>query len=567
VTIVLGIEGTAWNLSAAIVDENDVIAEAVRTYKPASGGIHPREAAQHHAAHVGEVIAEVFSEYEKKGYSKESIDAVAFSKGPGLGPCLRIVGTAARMVSLMLGRPLVGVNHCIAHIEVGIWKTEVEDPITLYVSGANSQVLAYQETAPGIGAYRIFGETLDIGLGNSLDKFARSAGLPHPGGPLVEKYAKSATKYIDMPYTVKGMDFFFSGLSTAATRILNENKSKDGQIDESVLANICHSYQETSFSMAVEVTERALAHTGKNEVLLAGGVGANSRLREMLDDMCRARGAKFYVPEKRFMGDNGAMIAYTGLLMFKAGAILSIDDSFVDACFRPDDVSVTWKSENKIRVDEEIDKMKNGAEAVIRVESKKYGFENSFEIINDETEDMIVKERIQKSYRLPQIDSKIRKERTRTEVRMLTEARRCGVSVPIIYSADAFSIQMERIKGAPLKFVIDDIEMLAETAGTIVGKLHENNIIHGDLTTSNMIYAADEKLYLIDFGLSYSDSGLESKGVDVHVLFQTFDSTHKNPTRLKELFAKGYRKSCKEADSILKRAEEIKMRGRYIEGS
>ena len=566
-TIVLGIEGTAWNLSAAIVDENDVIAEAVRTYKPASGGIHPREAAQHHAAHVGEVIAEVFSEYEKKGYSKESIDAVAFSKGPGLGPCLRIVGTAARMVSLMLGRPLVGVNHCIAHIEVGIWKTEVEDPITLYVSGANSQVLAYQETAPGIGAYRIFGETLDIGLGNSLDKFARSAGLPHPGGPLVEKYAKSATKYIDMPYTVKGMDFFFSGLSTAATRILNENKSKDGQIDESVLANICHSYQETSFSMAVEVTERALAHTGKNEVLLAGGVGANSRLREMLDDMCRARGAKFYVPEKRFMGDNGAMIAYTGLLMFKAGDILSIDDSFVDACFRPDDVSVTWKSENKIRVDEEIDKMKNGAEAVIRVESKKYGFENSFEIINDETEDMIVKERIQKSYRLPQIDSKIRKERTRTEVRMLTEARRCGVSVPIIYSADAFSIQMERIKGTPLKFVIDDIEMLAETAGTIVGKLHENNIIHGDLTTSNMIYAADEKLYLIDFGLSYSDSGLESKGVDVHVLFQTFDSTHKNPTRLKELFVKGYRKSCKEADSILKRAEEIKMRGRYIEGS
>ena len=567
-TIVLGIEGTAWNLSAAIVDENDVIAEAVRTYKPASGGIHPREAAQHHAAHVGEVIAEVFSEYEKKGYSKENIDAVAFSKGPGLGPCLRIVGTAARMVSLMLDRPLVGVNHCIAHIEVGIWKTEVEDPITLYVSGANSQVLAYQETAPGIGAYRIFGETLDIGLGNSLDKFARSAGLPHPGGPLVEKYAKDATKYIDMPYTVKGMDFFFSGLSTAATRILNEHKNKDGQIDESVLANICHSYQETAFSMAIEVTERALAHTGKNEVLLAGGVGANSRLREMLDDMCRARGAKFYVPEKRFMGDNGAMIAYTGLLMFKAGDILSIEESFVDACFRPDDVSVTWKPEHKIRVDEEIDKMKNGAEAVICIESKKYGFEESFGIDSGGAEELVVKERIQKNYRLPQIDSKIRKERTRTEVRMLTDARRCGVPVPILYGVDSFSIRMERVKGTPLKFVIDEIEALAETVGTVVGKIHENHIIHGDLTTSNMIYAADEdKLYLIDFGLSYSDSGLESKGVDVHVLFQTFDSSHKNPSLLKELFAKGYRKSCKEADNILKRADEIKMRGRYIEGS
>jgi Kae1-associated kinase Bud32 len=319
--------------------------------------------------------------------------------------------------------------------------------------------------------------------------------------------------------------------------------------------------------MAIEVTERALAHTGKNEVLLAGGVGANSRLREMLDDMCCARGAKFYVPEKRFMGDNGAMIAYTGLLMFKAGDILSIEDSFVDACFRPDDVSVTWKPEKQIRKDEEIDKMKNGAEAVIHIESKKYGFESSFKIVDDETEEMIVKERIQKSYRLPQIDSKIRKERTRTEVRMLTEARRCGVSVPIIYGVDAFSIQMERIKGTPLKFVIDDIETLAEMVGIVVGKLHENNIIHGDLTTSNMIYGADEKLYMIDFGLSYSDSGIESKGVDVHVLFQTFDSSHKNPALLKELFSKGYRESCKEADGILKRAEEIKMRGRYIEGS
>ena len=569
-TIVLGIEGTAWNLSAAIVNENDVIAEAVRTYKPAAGGIHPREAAQHHAAHVGEVIAEVFFEFEKKGYSKENIDAVAFSKGPGLGPCLRIVGTAARMVSLMLGKPLVGVNHCIAHIEVGIWKTEVEDPITLYVSGANSQVLAYQETKPGVGAYRVFGETLDIGLGNSLDKFARSAGLPHPGGPLIEKYAKDATKYIDLPYTVKGMDFFFSGLSTAATRILNDHKTKGDSAtdaDNTVLANICHSYQETAFSMAVEVTERALAHTGKNEVLLAGGVGANSRLREMLDDMCRARGAKFYVPEKKYMGDNGAMIAYTGLLMFKAGDTLSIEESFVDACFRPDDVSVTWKPEKEIRIDEEIDKMKNGAEAVVCIAPKKYGFEQSFEIVSDETEEMIVKERIQKSYRLPQIDSKLRKERTRTEVRMLTEARRCGVSVPVIYGADAFSIQMERIKGTPLKFVIDKIETLAETVGTVVGKLHENNIIHGDLTTSNMIYGNDEKLYMIDFGLSYSDSGLESKGVDVHVLFQTFDSSHKNPNLLKELFAKGYRESCNEADAILKRAEEIKMRGRYIEGS
>lgn len=565
-TIVLGIEGTAWNLSAAIVDENDVIAEATRTYKPTSGGIHPREAAQHHAAYIGEVITDVFQAFEGKGYAKEKIDAVAFSKGPGLGPCLRIVGTAARMVSLMLDRPLVGVNHCVAHIEVGIWKTDVKDPITLYVSGANSQVLAYQETAPGVGAYRVFGETLDIGLGNSLDKFARSAGLPHPGGPLVEKYAKEAAEYIDLPYTVKGMDFFFSGLSTAATRFLNEGKDKDGKINETVLADACYAYQETAFAMAVEVTERALAHTGKNEVLLAGGVGANSRLREMLEQMCKDRGAQFYVPEKRFMGDNGAMIAYTGLQMFKAGDTLSVENSFVDAGFRPDEVRVTWKPAADVSKEEEIRKMQNGAEAVVRIEPKRYGFEQEFDVDRKENGDMIVKERIQKNYRLPRIDAKLRRERTRTEIRMMTEARHCGILTPIIYGADDYTVSMERIEGVPLKFAIDDREELAETAGEIIGRLHENNIIHGDLTTSNMIYADSGALYLIDFGLSYSDKNIESKGVDIHVLFQTFDSTHKNPEKLKVRFAEGYRKTYKDADDILKRAEEIKMRGRYIEG-
>ncbi|MDR0767514.1 MAG: bifunctional N(6)-L-threonylcarbamoyladenine synthase/serine/threonine protein kinase [Methanosarcinales archaeon] len=581
-TIILGIEGTAWNLSIAIVNEEDVIVDVMHTYKPASGGIHPREAAQHHAAHIGGTIEELFKKFEEKGYSKSDIDAIAFSQGPGLGPCLRVIGTAARMLSLTLNKPLVGVNHCVAHVEVGLWKTEATDPITLYVSGANSQVLAYEECEPGVGAYRIFGETLDIGLGNALDKFARSAGLPHPGGPLVEQRAKDAVEYIDLPYTVKGMDFFFSGLSTAATRALKESQSKnngknDGVIDETLLANVCYSFQETAFAMAVEVTERALAHTGKNEVLLGGGVGANSRIREMLEKMCDERGAKFYVPEKKFMGDNGAMIAYTGLLMFKAGDTITIEESAVDSSFRPDEAAVTWKSPKQIVCDEEIRKMQNGAEAVVHAEAKAYGFEKEFGAVSDktnqtdETEEMIVKERIQKNYRLPQIDSKLRKERTRTEVRMLTEARRCGISVPIVYGVENYSIKMERIKGMPLKFVIDDnndkekYEKTAVGVGEMIGKLHANNIIHGDLTTSNMIYGLDSKIYLIDFGLSFSENSVEAKGVDIHVLFQTYESSHKNPERLRELFAEGYRKSYKEADSILKRAEEIKMRARYLE--
>ncbi|MCL7475105.1 MAG: bifunctional N(6)-L-threonylcarbamoyladenine synthase/serine/threonine protein kinase [Methanosarcinales archaeon] len=325
--IILGIEGTAWNLSAAIVDENDVIVESIATYKPPIGGIHPREASQHHADHLGPVITKVLSDAKEKGLTPSDINAIAFSQGPGLGPCLRTVATAARALSLSLDVPLIGVNHCIAHIEVGRWKTDAQDPVVLYVSGANSQVLAYRRER-----YRVFGETLDIGIGNAFDKFARGAGLQHPGGPKIEELAKEATSYVSLPYIVKGMDFSFTGLSTAASNALQTSRLED----------VCFSLQENAFAMLVEVTERAVAHTGKDEVLLGGGVGANLRLQEMLAIMCRERGIRFSVPERRFMGDNGSMIAYLGLLMYRQNTFTSIEQSYAMPNYRPDDTPVTW---------------------------------------------------------------------------------------------------------------------------------------------------------------------------------------------------------------------------------
>lgn len=321
---VLGIEGTAWNLSAALVDEKTVLLERSSTYVPAKGGIHPREASQHHADHMAEVIGYVISKAREEGLK---IDAIAFSQGPGLGPCLRTVATAARVLSLRYDIPLVGVNHCIAHIEVGKWKTSAVDPAVLYVSGGNSQVLALRR-----GRYRIFGETLDISVGNALDKFARSVGLPHPGGPRIEELARSAKSYIRLPYTVKGMDFSFSGLSTAASEAAKKYPIED----------VCYSFQETAFSMLVEVTERAMAHAEKKEAMLVGGVGANQRLGEMLQSMCEERGAVFYLPERKYMGDNGSMIAYTGLVMLKSGTNTPISMSRVRPGFRTDEVEVTW---------------------------------------------------------------------------------------------------------------------------------------------------------------------------------------------------------------------------------
>lgn len=541
-TFILGIEGTAWNLSAAIVTETEIIAEVTETYKPTVGGIHPREAAQHHAKYAASVIKRLLAEAKEKGVKPSEIDGIAFSQGPGLGPCLRTVATAARMLSISLGVPLIGVNHCIAHIEIGIWRTPATDPVVVYVSGANSQVISYMG-----GRYRVFGETLDIGLGNALDKFARGANLPHPGGPKIEAYAKDAKKFIHLPYVVKGMDLSFSGLSTAASEALKK----------ALIEDVCYSYQETAFAMVVEVAERALAHTGKKEVLLAGGVGANTRLREMLNDMCEARGAKFYVPEKRFMGDNGTMIAYTGLLMYKSGNILSLEDSRVNPSYRTDDVKVTWIQEEKMKRVPEIspetslkhgEMLDNGAEAIVYLEE------------GPEGKKVLVKERVPKVYRHKEIDERIRTERNRTEARLMSEARRHGVSTPIIYDVEDFKLKMQYIDGVPIKCLVTP--ELSEKVGELVGKLHSGGIVHGDLTTSNLLLAG-ERLYLLDFGLAYYDKGLEARGVDVHVLFQTFESTHRNHEALIEAFKKGYQRTFIDSEDVLKRVDEIKKRARY----
>ncbi len=328
--VILGLEGTAWNLGAALVTEDRVIHEVESSYKPLHGGIHPREAAQHHASELKRVVSQLIEGARERepGLSIGDIDGVAFSQGPGMGPCLRTVATAARALALTLKVPLIGVNHCIAHIEIGRWRCGTEDPVVLYVSGANSQVLTYHT-----GRYRILGETLDIGIGNALDKFARYIGLEHPGGPKVEELASRGTRFIHLPYVVKGMDFSFSGLTTAAKDALAGNPLED----------VCYSFQETAFAMLTEVTERAMAYCGKEEMLLAGGVGANRRLQQMLRTMCTDRDARFFVPESKYLRDNGAMIAYLGMLQFRSGQTLRIEDSAVIPNFRPDEVEVKWR--------------------------------------------------------------------------------------------------------------------------------------------------------------------------------------------------------------------------------
>jgi N6-L-threonylcarbamoyladenine synthase/N6-L-threonylcarbamoyladenine synthase/protein kinase Bud32 len=325
--ITLGIEGTAHTLGVGVVDsEKKVLSNVIDMYRPPEGGLHPREAANHHTDVVASVITKAA---EDAGVSLRDVDLVSFSMGPGLGPCLRVAATAARSLSSRLGIPIIGVNHCIAHIEIGNATTGCNDPALLYASGGNTQIIAYSD-----GRYRIFGETHDVGIGNMLDKLGRELGLGFYAGPTIEKLAKEGDKLLELPYSVKGMDIAFSGIMTAALTL----KKKGHRLED-----IAYSVQETSFSMLTEVTERAMAHIGKDEVLLGGGVAQNKRLQEMVSIMAEDRGAVMFVPDRRLCIDNGAMIAWLGYIMHNSGIRMGIEDTAVRQRFRTDEVEVTWR--------------------------------------------------------------------------------------------------------------------------------------------------------------------------------------------------------------------------------
>ncbi len=325
--LALGIEGTAHTVGVGIVDEHcRILANVYEMLRPEKGGIHPREAANHHAELVVPLIAKAA---EAAGVELHDLGLIAFSQGPGLGPCLRTVATAARALALSLDLPILGVNHCVAHLEIGRGVTDAKDPVLLYVSGGNTQVIAFAR-----GRYRVFGETLDIGIGNLLDKFARECGLAFPGGPILERLALQGSRLLPLPYSVKGMDVAFSGMLTAALALRTHGAA---------LEDLAFSIQEVAFAMLTEVTERAMAHMDKGEVLLGGGVARNRRLREMVGRMASDRGATMFVPPGDLCIDNGAMIAWTGLEMHRGGVRMTIRGTTVDQRFRTDEVSVTWR--------------------------------------------------------------------------------------------------------------------------------------------------------------------------------------------------------------------------------
>lgn len=332
--IAIGFEGSANKLGIGIIRDNEILSNVRHTYiTPPGEGFMPRETAIHHRNHVLSILSKALIDAK---LTLNEIDVICYTKGPGMGAPLSVVALVARTVAAMYKKPIVGVNHCIGHIEMGRLITKSNNPIVLYVSGGNTQVIAYSEER-----YCIFGETVDIAIGNCLDRFARLLKLsndPSPGYN-IEQLAKKGKKFLKLPYVVKGMDVSFSGILTyVQERLLKWLKSEEYTIED-----LCFSFQETLFSMLIEITERAMAYLGSKDVLIVGGVGCNERLQDMMRMMCEERDAILYATDERFCIDNGVMIAVAGLLEYKSSGATLWNNTICEQRFRTDDVLVTWR--------------------------------------------------------------------------------------------------------------------------------------------------------------------------------------------------------------------------------
>lgn len=301
--LVIGLESSAHTFGVGIVKNGRVISNEKAMYKIGTTGMIPAKVAEFHVNNAEGVIARAIN---AAGVKPDEIEGIGYTMGPGLGPCLQVAQLSAKTMAKRLGVKIAPVNHCVAHAEITRHYGKLGNPIMLYVSGGNSQILSIEEEP--FRHYAVAGETFDIGVGNMLDSFARDLELEPAWGSSIEKKSEGGS-YIALPYTVKGMDFSFTGLLTRASELIGKEKAAD----------LCFSLQETAFSALCEATERALLLKNKKEIGVCGGVAQNSRLREMLDNVASEHRCRLGYAPNEFNADNGAMIAYVAEKMLEAG--------------------------------------------------------------------------------------------------------------------------------------------------------------------------------------------------------------------------------------------------------
>ena len=328
IKISLGIESTAHTFGVGIIDEKgNILANEKKQYvNEEGGGIKPYDVSQHHYSCAIDILKQAL---DKANLKIKDIDVISFSQGPGLGPCLSVSATTARALSLKYNKPLVGVNHCVSHIEIAKTLLDIKDPLVIFTSGANTQIIVKEENR-----YKILGETLDIGIGNLFDSFARDLGYGFPGGPILDKiyFEADPNKYIDLPYSVKGMDMAFSGLLTSARKLIGKEEDKQ----------LIYSFMHTAYAMLTEVVDRSLSYTKKKEVVVIGGVAASKALKEMLENFAKQHDITLHIPPMVVCLDNGLIIADLGLKTYIHQGPMTLEETKINPKSRTDESIINW---------------------------------------------------------------------------------------------------------------------------------------------------------------------------------------------------------------------------------
>jgi N6-L-threonylcarbamoyladenine synthase len=318
---VLGIETSCDETGIALYDsERGLLADALysqvelhRQY----GGVVPELASRDHIRKTLPLIRQVLDE---AGCARSDIDGIAYTAGPGLAGALLVGASVARAMGMILNVPTIGVHHMEGHLLAPLLEAEAaEFPfLALLVSGGHTQLVTVQ----GIGEYGVIGESVDDAAGEAFDKVAKMLGLPYPGGPQVAQLAEQGTAgrfTFPRPMTNRpGLDFSFSGLKTHVLTTVQQCRA-EGELSDTDRADIAHAFQEAVVGTLVIKCRRALQQTGLKRLVIAGGVSANSRLREELARMAASENSRLYYPALRFCTDNGAMIAYAGCQRLLAG--------------------------------------------------------------------------------------------------------------------------------------------------------------------------------------------------------------------------------------------------------
>lgn len=329
---ILAIESSCDDTSAAVLCDNFLLSNVTASQKvhESYGGVVPELASRAHQQNIVPVVSEAI---KQSGIKKEDINAIAFTRGPGLMGSLMVGTSFAKGLSASLGIPLIDVNHLQAHILAHFIEKKDEEHtappfpfICLLVSGGNSQIVlvkAYNDM-------QILGQTIDDAAGEAFDKCAKVMGLPYPGGPVVDKLAKEgdSKKFKFCKPHIPGFDYSFSGLKTSFLYTLRDEIAKNPNFVQENLNDLCASLQTTVVEILMDKLKKAVKETGINHVAVAGGVSANSALRAAFEDHAKRYGWKIHIPKFAYTTDNAAMVGITGYFKYQ-------DKDFCDIALPP----------------------------------------------------------------------------------------------------------------------------------------------------------------------------------------------------------------------------------------